>query len=240
MKRLFLLATLLLCLFGPALALAQTNSTINPGDLPGSNITLTEVLPAVIRYFLMIIAFTAFLGFIYSGFILITSGGDPAKAQLAHKNMLWAIIGIVITLISYTVLVVASNLLNPDNSGINPLNNGQTGGSAVAPTVSLTDGSGVPLTGYSIDNANSSAVFPIKVTLASKPDTTVAVAVGHDGELPLTVDTSSLTFTPDNWDRAQQVTVTYSGDGQPTQKGRVLLKIGGNQSQSVLFTAASL
>lgn len=48
---------------------------------------------------------------IYGGVLFITSSGDPEKVTKARKTLMWAIIGIIIVVLSYAIVVSLSKLI---------------------------------------------------------------------------------------------------------------------------------
>ncbi len=96
-----------------------------------------------------------------------------------------------------------------------PLPGGVSLGTTVTTTVSITDDdeAGVVLseTGLTVTEGDA-AGSSYTVTLATEPSGTVTVTIsGHDGA-DLTLDKTTLTFTVDNWNAAQTVTVKASQD----------------------------
>ncbi len=70
-----------------------------------------SLIAIVINYMLSFMGLLAVVALLYSGVMYITAGADPAKAELAKKNILWAIIGIVIVLLSVTIVNFVINIL---------------------------------------------------------------------------------------------------------------------------------
>lgn len=62
-----------------------------------------ELLGGVIEWILGFAGALAALAIIYSGIMYITAGGDAEKALKARKNFLWAVIGIVIIVLSFVI-----------------------------------------------------------------------------------------------------------------------------------------
>lgn len=50
------------------------------------------------------IGLMAFIGIVYSGIMMITSGGDASKFEVGKKNLLWSIIGIIVITLSYFII----------------------------------------------------------------------------------------------------------------------------------------
>jgi hypothetical protein len=76
---------------------------INPSDLGGQSwSTLREVVQFALSSFILpILTALAILYLVWAGYQFITSAGDPAQAEKARRNILYAIIGVVLMLISY-------------------------------------------------------------------------------------------------------------------------------------------
>lgn len=66
--------------------------------------SLAELVGAIIDWLLVFAGALAVIAIIYSGIMYITSSGDPAKAESAKKNLIWAIIGVVV--ISLALVIV--------------------------------------------------------------------------------------------------------------------------------------
>lgn len=84
---------------------------IDPTALAGAQVTPDGLFSLAIRVFLALIGLFAFFGLLYSGFTYITSGGDAAKAALARKNIIWAIIGILVATLAYAMLLFVSQIV---------------------------------------------------------------------------------------------------------------------------------
>jgi hypothetical protein len=71
----------------------------------GSNITL------LINYFLGILGLVAVAFLIYAGVLMVTAGGAEEQVTKARKLIMYAVIGIVIILLSYTIVTFVSSAL---------------------------------------------------------------------------------------------------------------------------------
>lgn len=58
------------------------------------------------------LALMAFGGLIYSGVMMITSGGDATKFATGRKNLIWSIIGIVVVTLAYTIIKLVYGLVS--------------------------------------------------------------------------------------------------------------------------------
>jgi len=94
--------------------------------LPGhaSNITdLADVIMVVINWALGIAGAFAVFAIIYSGLMYITASGDiaksgsnPEKVTKAKKNLVWAIIGVVVILLSYIIVQWVAKIVTTGQS----------------------------------------------------------------------------------------------------------------------------
>jgi len=67
-------------------------------------IGLATVIGAIVNFFLGFVGLVAVLILIYGGFNMITAAGDPEKFGKGRQMIIYAIIGIVIIVISWTVV----------------------------------------------------------------------------------------------------------------------------------------
>lgn len=115
MKKLALKTSSLLAVFGAFAtnAFAQGSAILSGSDKPiaaapgtlGQNITL------LINYFLGILGLIAVGFLIYSGVLMVTAGGDEQQISKARKIITYAVIGIVIILLSWTIVTFVSSAL---------------------------------------------------------------------------------------------------------------------------------
>jgi amino acid transporter len=72
------------------------------------------LLLAIFNWFLKIASVLAVIAFVYSGIMYISSAGNPEKAEKAKKNMLWAILAIVIIIVCLIVPDWIYNILTAE------------------------------------------------------------------------------------------------------------------------------
>ena len=65
---------------------------------------LTEVIFGAISWLLIFSGSLAVIAIIWSGIMYITAGGDAEKAVTARKNLTWAIIGVIVLVLSYFIV----------------------------------------------------------------------------------------------------------------------------------------
>ena len=58
----------------------------------------------------------------------------------------------------------------------------------------------------------SNAKYTVALDARPSADVTIAVSFASGSDEDITVDNTSLTFTPDNWDAAQEITVSAAED----------------------------
>lgn len=101
------IAGLLALLFVPGLTHADDLELVNPIDANSP----AELIATVIKTLLAFLGALATLMFIYGGFMMITSGGNPEAVQKGQKTVVWAIIGLVVVLSSYGIMEFVFNTL---------------------------------------------------------------------------------------------------------------------------------
>lgn len=89
------------------IALAENKITKIP---EGKNIG--EIIAGIIEFILPVAAGVAVLAVMYAGVLYITSQGDPEKVGKAKKALLWAIVGVIIIVLSYAIVIMINNVVN--------------------------------------------------------------------------------------------------------------------------------
>lgn len=78
------------------------------GDCVENGVATLRCIPVlfnnVIRGALSFVGITALFFIVYAGFSFVNSGGDPKKVQGARQIMTYAIIGLIIVLLSFAIL----------------------------------------------------------------------------------------------------------------------------------------
>lgn len=91
-------------------ALASTGDIFNQTNVPKN--TLQELINMVINSVLGILATVAVLFLIIGGFQYVTSAGNPESIQRAKNTILYAILGVVTSIIAFAVVkFITDNLV---------------------------------------------------------------------------------------------------------------------------------
>lgn len=69
-----------------------------------------SAVAVIIEWMLWLAGILALVAIIYSGVMYITAGGDTAKAEAGRKNLTWAIIGLIIVLLSIAIVNYINNI----------------------------------------------------------------------------------------------------------------------------------
>ncbi len=73
--------------------------------------SIRDLIVAIIDWLLALAGALAVIAIIYSGLMYITAGGDPTKAENAKKNLIWAIIGVVVIALALVIVNTVVNVL---------------------------------------------------------------------------------------------------------------------------------
>ncbi len=118
-----ILSFLILSFFGGVLSfpvqtfavIECTGETINgiciPGDTGLSPLTVPEVITNVMNWLLGILGTIAMLMFVIAGFQYLMAGGDEKNTESAKGNIKYAIIGVAVALLGYTILFTIDMLV---------------------------------------------------------------------------------------------------------------------------------
>ena len=73
---------------------------------------LEGIILGIIGWLSILAGALAVMAVVYSGIMYITAGGDSAKAEKAKNNLVWAIIGVVITVLAYVIIQWVQDILS--------------------------------------------------------------------------------------------------------------------------------
>ena len=131
-KQLIKQSLIMLGLMAGAIALfsflpTASAALITPGDSPGEIAAATggegsvrSLVLKIVNYFLTFLGIVAVLMIIYGGITYVTAGGAQDKVDSAKKVIMYALVGIIIILLSFAI--------------VNTVLGSATGGGGTAPT----------------------------------------------------------------------------------------------------------
>ena len=105
-----------MALFAPIIAFgASTPPPINTAGLPGSSALSTEsttynIIGNAIATLIQYVAVLAVLAVMYGGFTYILSIGDEEKIGKAKKIIIWALVGVFVSISAYGIVAVINNI----------------------------------------------------------------------------------------------------------------------------------
>ncbi|MEK7123926.1 MAG: pilin [Patescibacteria group bacterium] len=73
--------------------------------------TFTELIASISDFLLNIGGALATLMILYGGFLYVTSAGEPAKVEAAHKTLTYAIVGLVVVIIGKGFIYVIQDII---------------------------------------------------------------------------------------------------------------------------------
>ncbi len=87
------------------------------GPLQGIE-TIGDVVNRVLGFFVPFVGIILTLTFVWAGYDLLTSGGNPEKVKSAKAKLTTAIIGVIILVGSFLVAKIAAYIFNLDSAGM--------------------------------------------------------------------------------------------------------------------------
>lgn len=99
------------------------SSTVNPNPSPLPinwpsilpNYSLDTLAENVIKLVFLVLGMVAFVGIVYSGYMMISSNGDASKFAAARKSLLWSFIGIIVITLAFWIVSSIASALNVSN-----------------------------------------------------------------------------------------------------------------------------
>lgn len=117
------LGLLLINSFGIGAALAQTTA-ISPADRPaiidfisGGQTGIRGLVLTIVNFALTFLGLLAVIMVIYGGFLYVSSGGNEESVNKAKKILLYAVIGIVVIIVSFALV----NTILGAGKGVEPV-----------------------------------------------------------------------------------------------------------------------
>ena len=91
-----------------------TNSSVTNPNAPAELGAIVKVIENIIRLLVPIAAIAFFIMMIVGGAQFIFSGGDPKAAAGARSTLTYAIIGIILVVVSWLILLLVQNVTGVD------------------------------------------------------------------------------------------------------------------------------
>lgn len=107
-KKLIIALSAAIAFTAPVIALAAFP---NPPALPGTVPDLWTVVVRVLQVIWPIFIGLSIIMYIIAGFLFVTANGDPGKIGTARQSVIWATVGIVVALISFSLPWVIGSAL---------------------------------------------------------------------------------------------------------------------------------
>ncbi len=111
-KNLLSLALLLTVFSLPLLVGAQFDPSTGSSTTGLPTDTLENTLVNIVSVLLTIVGILAVLGFVASGIMFITAGGNSERAETAKTWLIYSIIGVAVALIGYVVVGFVETLID--------------------------------------------------------------------------------------------------------------------------------
>ena len=110
-------------LFAGDTALAQTAAQVQQGvnDVGGAGaLSLQTVIKTAVNVLLYFIGSLSVIMIIYGGFKYVTSGGDSTAVASAKNTILYAVIGVIVSVLAFTIVNFAIGLFNKEPAAPTP------------------------------------------------------------------------------------------------------------------------
>jgi len=104
------LIALVIDIFGKSTTVTTATSTCST---LASATTLTAVFANLINWFSWFLALASVAAGLYSGFLYMTSSGDPRKAVMAGSILFYAVIGIAVAILAFSILALIKGFIVP-------------------------------------------------------------------------------------------------------------------------------
>jgi len=81
-----------------------------PDEVPDYGDDPHNAILSVINYFLTFLAIIAIAFIIYGGYLMVMAGGDEENVEKGKKILIWAIVGMILVITSYTIVRIITDL----------------------------------------------------------------------------------------------------------------------------------
>ena len=85
------------------------NQPVFQNPLGGNDQTFIEILGTIIQWLIGFSASLALLAIVTGGIMYIISFGDENRTRRAKSILFWAVIGLIVTLMAFTIIITVTN-----------------------------------------------------------------------------------------------------------------------------------
>ncbi len=115
-KAFFFGSLLLASIFSVAMLPSQKFAFAADDDIPKIEspvkaTNLSELITKAINVLLSVIAMASVIMIIVSGFRMVGSGGNPGELSKAKSGLIWAILGLVVAIMSFSIISIIQRLI---------------------------------------------------------------------------------------------------------------------------------
>lgn len=112
-KNIFLLALLLTLITIPITSFAGQVYFARPGYNGISLNAVNTILQTFLNWMWILFSFTSIVMFTWAGFLFINAHGEPSKLNDARKMLIWGVVGVIIALLSVSMINIVSSIITP-------------------------------------------------------------------------------------------------------------------------------
>ena len=73
--------------------------------------TLTKFLFTAVNWLSWFVSIVAVIMGLYAGFLFMTASGDAEQVKTASKTFLWAIVGVAVAIITFSIIVLTKSII---------------------------------------------------------------------------------------------------------------------------------
>lgn len=77
----------------------------------GEKATFSTIIENITKFANSLLAPLSTLMVLIAGFLYLTAGGNPEKVKLAHKTLIWALVGIGLVILANSVRIIIEQVL---------------------------------------------------------------------------------------------------------------------------------
>ncbi|MBI1755335.1 hypothetical protein HYR65_03580 [Candidatus Azambacteria bacterium] len=90
---------------------STSGSTVSSCSASTATATVVGTLINIINWFSWLLAILAVAVGLYAGFLYMTTNGEPQKLTVAHKVLFYAIVGIAVAVLAFSIISIVEGLV---------------------------------------------------------------------------------------------------------------------------------